>query len=93
MEHSANDPPDRRDISSITPWKEDFSEGLVVETVNATSWNSVQNWLVETKAHVLFIQETKIPETKVAEVSERVLKRGWKSLWSPASLSLSLIHI
>ena len=64
---------------------EDFQPKL--ETVNATSWASAVEYLRETDAHVVCLQEHKLVDSKIDAANEQVQAAGWKAVWSPAILT------
>ena len=58
---------------------------LQVATANCTCWASAKDLVVNPFAHVLALQETKLDRAAdIDEASSWAIKRGWKSLWSPA---------
>ncbi len=57
---------------------------LVIETVNATSWGPLRKRLRATAAHIVFAQETKVAESKHAEISKWAIGNGWKMVAAPA---------
>ncbi len=67
------------------PDVEPFS--LVVKSANTTGWGPLQRLLQSTDAHVICAQEHRLRGARVAEASEWAMRRGWKSLWSEATLT------
>ncbi len=65
--------------------KEKYLE-LIVETVNTTGLGPLKRRLMSTDAHILLAQETWALPHQVAAMSNWARRRGWTSLWAPATL-------
>ena len=57
---------------------------LKTETCNSTSWSAAKAFLETTGAHVVCLQEHRLPQEEVAEASAWAIRAGWKSVWSAA---------
>ena len=57
---------------------------LAAETCNATTWSSAKLYLENTDADVIFLEEHHLLQDDVPEASRWSLRRGWKSVWTPA---------
>ncbi len=60
---------------------------LLIETVNSTGWTALKMRLVRTEAHALLAQETWITQAAVASASAWARRHGWRSIWSPATVT------
>ncbi len=58
---------------------------LKLETSNTTGWKGLKRRLQRTSAHVLFAQETRAVASEMAARSNWAARRGWKSMWNPAT--------
>ncbi len=65
--------------------KEKYLE-LIVETVNTTGLGPLKRRLMATDSHILLVQETWALPHQVAAMSNWARRRGWTSLWAPATL-------
>jgi hypothetical protein len=66
------------------PTSEDDAFRLEVETFNSGSWLDAKRHLLATSADVVFLQEHKLFEEKLAEASAWAIGKGWKTLFIPA---------
>ncbi len=66
------------------PPKEPFTLRLI--TANTTGWGPLQRLLLTTEASVIFAQEHRLFEGALPGASAWARKRGWKSIWAPATL-------
>ena len=58
---------------------------LSVETVNCTSWSSIESWLVTATSHIVLVQEHHIvTDDDIAKAGQWAQQRGWKARFSPA---------
>ncbi len=68
--------------------EQDIGRALTVTTGNGTGWGTISAWLGDHKGEVLCVQEHKLLHGDDVEAErKRVLDRGWKSAWSPATPS------
>ncbi len=65
------------------PPKEPFTLRMI--TANTTGWGPLQRLLLTTEAAVIFAQEHRLFEEALPGASAWARKRGWKSIWSPAT--------
>ncbi len=62
--------------------------GMTITTGNGTGWGTISDWLRDHGGDILCTQEHKIvDEGDIAGERNRLLTRGWKSAWSPATPS------
>ncbi len=62
--------------------------GMTVTTGNGTSWGTILDWLSDHRGEVVCAQEHKLMvESDIANERSRVIARGWKSAWAPATPS------
>ncbi len=59
---------------------------LSVVTANTTGWRPLQRLLDRTKAGVVFAQEHRLLPEDVPAASAWARKRGWKTIWAPATV-------
>ncbi len=60
------------------------SFALTIDTVNGTSWGSLNRYLRVSPAHVVLAQEHHLGPDAVAQASAWALRRGWRSIIAPA---------
>ncbi len=66
------------------PPREPFTLSLV--SANTTGWRPLQRLLERTEATVIFAQEHRLVAEEVPAASAWARKRGWKTVWAPATL-------
>ncbi len=64
---------------SEEPW------ALSATTANTTGWGPLERLLQSTTADVILAQEHRLRGAQMAEASEWVWKKGWKSIWAEAN--------
>ncbi len=72
--HDAGDDGRPKDLLSLT-----------AVTVNSTGWGPLRNFLLRTDAHLVFGQEHRLPAHEVPAASAWARRRGWRSVWAPAT--------
>ena len=58
---------------------------LEVATYNINAWSSFKDKLGELSCHVVLLQEHRLALDQIPAASSFCLRRGWKSIWSPAT--------
>ena len=65
---------------------------VIVETVNVSGWTSLRDYLSQTKATVLLVQEHKQDTDALADVDRKVRQLGWRALWAHATRTAGGFH-
>ena len=68
----------------IRPKKAPFA--LRAVSSNTTSWGTAKEFLLNTDAHVVLVQEHKLKEDDIPAASEWADYHGWSAVWQPATV-------